>query len=312
MHLVVGVTDTGWFDFLSARPALREINFWRPQSRQAFRGLEPGEPFLFKLKAPIHAIAGGAFFVEWRLLPIGLAWDAFGEGNGAASFSDLVSRIERYRVGDEGDHSYKIGCILLSDPFWFHESDWIAVPPDWSPNIVSTKGYDTGDPIGKDLWYRVTERLRSASPPQVAEAPEPYAIPIEAMFGTPRPVRPRLGQGAFRALVTDTYEYRCAVTGGKILPVLEAAHIRPVAAQGTHDVRNGVLLRSDVHTLFDRGYVTITPDGRFRASPRLKDEFDNGEAYRSLDGRSVWQPSRDVDRPDRSALEWHNDVVYRG
>lgn len=61
MKIVVGVTDTYWYRFLSAQPEQREINFWRPQAKTAFRALQPGEPFLFKRKAPVNAIAGGAF-----------------------------------------------------------------------------------------------------------------------------------------------------------------------------------------------------------------------------------------------------------
>ena len=51
--------------------------------------------------------------------------------------------------------------------------------------------------------------------------------------------------------MTDAYERRCAVTGEKTLPVLEAAHIRPYALLGPHRVNNGLLLRSDLHKLFD-------------------------------------------------------------
>jgi putative restriction endonuclease len=63
------------------------------------------------------------------------------------------------------------------------------------------------------------------------------------------------------------------VTKEKALPVLQAAHIQPVSQGGRHLVSNGLLLRSDIHTLFDRGYVTITPDYQFRASRRLRIEF---------------------------------------
>jgi putative restriction endonuclease len=90
-------------------------------------------------------------------------------------------------------------------------------------------------------------------------------------------VRQRLGQGTFRLLITDIYQKRCSVTGEKVLPVLQAAHIQPVSEGGTHRVDNGLLLRSDVHTLFDRGYVTVAPDFRVMVSSRLKKDFDNGE-----------------------------------
>jgi putative restriction endonuclease len=130
------------------------------------------------------------------------------------------------------------------------------------------------------------------------------------MFGEPISIRPRLGQGSFRVLVTDTYERRCAVTREKILPVLQAAHIRPVSRGGLHRIDNGVLLRSDVHTLFDRGYVTITPDQRFRVSRKLRDDFNNGEYYFQFDGADVWSPPTVADRPAAEALEWHADSVF--
>ena len=67
-----------------------------------------------------------------------------------------------------------------------------------------------------------------------------------------------------------------------------------------------------MHTLFDRGYVTVTPDRRFRVSRRLRDDFHNGEYYLSFDGREIWVPPRPADRPDPEALAWHSDTVFRG
>ena len=60
-------------------------------------------------------------------------------------------------------------------------------------------------------------------------------------YGEPVLVRPRLGQGAFRVVVTEGYGRACAVTGEHSLPVLEAAHIKPFDAEGPHDIRNGLL-----------------------------------------------------------------------
>src|SRR5207249_11000325 len=133
--------------------------------------------------------------------------------------------------------------------------------------------------------------------------------PLPPMYGDPVLVRQRLGQGAFRLVVMDTYQRRCAVTKEKALPMLEAAHIRPVSEGGQHLVTNGLLLRSDVHTLFDRGYVTITPSYEFRASRRLRDEFDNGEEYYALQGGDLSIPPRANDRPGQEFLEWHCSKV---
>lgn len=132
------------------------------------------------------------------------------------------------------------------------------------------------------------------------------------MYGEPTLVRPRLGQGGFRILVTDTYERRCAITREKALPVLEAAHIQSVSEGGQHRIDNGLLLRSDIHRLFDRGYVTVTPDHRFLVSRKLKEDFDNGEPYYPLHGGMLWLPKEANARPRREFLEWHADSLFKG
>ena len=72
-----------------------------------------------------------------------------------------------------------------------------------------------------------------------------------------------------------------------------------------------VLERSDLHRLFDRGYVTVTPDYQFRASRKLKEDFDNGEVYLKLTGTQLWLPADPVGRPNREFLDWHAETVFR-
>src|SRR5690606_28135356 len=81
-----------------------------------------------------------------------------------------------------------------------------------------------------------------------------------ALYGEPILVQPRLGQSAFRILVTDAYQRRCAITGENTLDVLDAAHIVPYSKSGDHNVTNGLLLRTDFHKLFDKGLVSVTPE----------------------------------------------------
>jgi putative restriction endonuclease len=130
------------------------------------------------------------------------------------------------------------------------------------------------------------------------------------MYGDPRLIRSRLGQGTFRVVVTDIYQRRCAMTGEKALPVLQAAHIRPVSEGGTHRTDNGLLLRSDVHTLFDRGYMSIAPNLRVRVSRRLRTDFNNGEHYYCLNDSPLLLPTSEIDRPAQEFLEWHRDVKF--
>jgi len=227
------------------------------------------------------------------------------EANGARSAREMRARIARYRRVDPSDRSdFEIGCRILTQPFFFEERDWIPMPASWSPNIVSFKTYNTDNAEGLALWDAVNDRL---SQPQIAGMAEQAT-----RFGQPHLIRPRLGQGAFRVLVTDIYRRRCAVTQERTLPALEAAHIRPYGDGGAHEARNGLLLRRDIHSLFDAGYVTVTPDLRFEVSRRIREEFDNGKHYYALHGHKIDAPSDVGQRPDPDALTWHNEHCFRG
>ena len=130
-------------------------------------------------------------------------------------------------------------------------------------------------------------------------------------FGTPQLVYPRLGQGSFRILVTDAYQRRCAITGEKTLPVLEAAHIRPYAHEGHHEIANGLLLRSDLHTLFDRGYLGVDPDDlKVTVSPRIKEQFSNGRHYYALHGQPISLPVDLASTTSRENLVYHAENIF--
>jgi putative restriction endonuclease len=312
MRFFVGITDYDWFRFLAARPDIDEVNFWQPSGGVEFKALQPSELFLFKLHSPRNYIVGGGFFAHWSPLPVSLAWEAFGEKNGAASLQEMRVRLAKYRdVADDRREDYTVGCILLEQPFFLDEAHWIPAPSDWSRNIVRGKGYDARSGEGRRVWEQLEAAVGLSARAAVPASPyEPQRV-AERSRG-PTVVYPRLGQGSFRVLVTDLYERRCAVTGERTLPVLEAAHIKPFAAKGPHEPRNGVLLRSDIHTLFDRGYVTVTPELRFEVSSRIREEFENGRDYYALDGRALRIPADVNLAPAREYLDWHASNVFRG
>jgi putative restriction endonuclease len=254
VNLYVGITDYDWYRFLTERPNIEEVNFWQPGGRTNFKALNPGELFLFKLHSPRNFIVGGGVFAHADILPVSLAWEAFGTSNGAATLAEMRSRIAHYRKHSENPHEdYSIGCRIITQPFFLAENQWVPIPASWSPHIQQGRTYDTSDPDGVALWKAVMEGL--------AQQPSsPIALP---RYGQPTLIRPRLRQGAFRVSVTDIYGRRCSVTGEKTLPILDAAHIRPFGEGGAHEVSNELLLRTDIHRLFDLGYVTISSDGRF-------------------------------------------------
>lgn len=115
-----------------------------------------------------------------------------------------------------------------------------------------------------------------------------------------------------KIVVTDAYQRSCAITQERVLPVLEAAHIKPYADSGPHDVRNGVLLRSDMHKLFDSGYLTITPKLHIEVSRRIREEYDNGKYYFMFHGQQINLPRRPTDQPAAEFLNWHDEKIFKG
>ena len=97
MKLYVGVTDNDWYHFLSQLRDVDEVNVWQPGGRLRFQSLSRGEFFLYKLHSPLNFIVVGGFFTHSSILPVSLAWEAFGEKNGTATFADMRSKILEYR-----------------------------------------------------------------------------------------------------------------------------------------------------------------------------------------------------------------------
>jgi len=309
MRAWVGVTDGDWYRYLSERNAT-EVNFWQPSGGREFRAIERGAPFLFK--SHYHdgnKIVGGGFFSGWAALPMSRAWEFFGHENGCTSINEMRARITKYNRTADPDP--EIGCIMLYDVLFFRSTAQPEAPPDWSRNIVQGKGYDLATASGSYVEHVFAALLaeHSQMPPDGAG----HRFVDGPVFGKPtlRPVR--VGQNAFKALVQEAYGRRCAVTGTKIVPVLEAAHIRPVTNAGENRVDNGLLLRSDVHKLFDDGYLGIHPSTKvLMVSPRLRLEYGNGEEFyaKAQARQAVTIPQRLVDQPNSEFLEWHADEVF--
>ncbi len=309
MRFWVGLTDRDWFDFLTARAPLDEVNFWQPSPRRPVH-LDVGAPFLFKLHASQGSwiVGGGYVGHPFTPLPATIAWDAFAEKNGAASFGEMAARVRKYR-SDFDVYADQIGCNALVEPFFLPRELWIPPPPNWRGPTQVGRRYETTEPDGAALWAQVEAGLGSISATSVGIQ---ETLGLDQRYGFPvlRPVR--LGQGTFRTKIIDAYERRCVVTNERTLPVLEAAHIKPYSQLGPHAPDNGLLLRSDLHTLFDQGYVSVSPDLRLLVSNTIREQFENGRDYYALAGREIRPPAAGNPPPSRVYLEWHADTVFRG
>ena len=190
---------------------------------------------------------------------------------------------------------------------FFPPDEWVEVPSDWRREIVSGKTYDLNSGEGKLLYECCIHRAAQAAAAQGWSEDQ-----LGERYGPAQLVHPRLGQASFRLAVLDAYGRRCAVTGERSLPVVEAAHIRPYGFGGEHVVPNGLPLRRDVHRLFDLGFVSVRPDHHFAVSKALQDEYENGKVYYELDDRSLLLPEDPRNRPSPELLNWHYEKVFRG
>ena len=283
MRGYVGNTDLDWLTSLRAlRPPIDEMNFWRAGS-DVFRALKPGEPFFFRLTAPHNAIAGFGCFAHFSLLPVSVAWAICGETSGVASYAEMRQRLmrirSRYDMETDTREDFPIGCILLTQPAFFAESDWVRAPDDFAGSIVQGKTYDLKSGEGRRIWHE-----------------------CHARAGVDAGIRPRLGRRSFQVAVLDAYGRRCAITGEEAVAALAAARI----GDDHYSVNNGILLRSDLSRLFEAGYITVTPDYRVSVSGRL------GGDYRRLHGEPIRLPDNAADAPLVEALYWHNEQRFLG
>jgi putative restriction endonuclease len=308
MRGYVGVTDGDWYRFLASRPALAEVNFWQPSGSRTFSVLQHGDPFLFKTHHPHNRVVGGGFFSGFARLKLSEAWEFFGPANGVASVEEMRRRVGKYRsVPIALNDDPVIGCIFIRDVSFLSPGQEIDAPPAFAANVVQGKSYDLDEEPGFSYFEEALRRLLSSESPQAVDQTWSRPGPV---YSDPHLTRGRLGQQSFQAVVLDAYHRRCAVTGERIRPVLQAAHIKPLPRGGEHRLDNGLLLRSDVHTLFDRGYLGVDPKFRLVVSPRLREEFENGEEFYARSGEQIALPDKRIDRPNSEYLEWHLEEVF--
>jgi hypothetical protein len=111
----------------------------------------------------------------------------------------------------------------------------------------------------------------------------------------------RQGQPEFRSKLLKIYEGKCCITGTDAIQALEAAHICPYRGLRTNHPSNGLLLRADLHTLFDQGLFGIDTDTMtVLVAPAL-----TGTTYATLAGVAMRLPKRAGGAPSKEALNWH-------
>lgn len=124
----------------------------------------------------------------------------------------------------------------------------------------------------------------------------------------------RQGQPEFRDKLLKAYNNKCAVTECDAIEALEAAHIVPYLGKNTNFVSNGILLRADIHTLFDRGLLSFDHipnsenDNYYEVI--ISKEISNS-TYHKLEGNPLSLPDDPNDFPDKSAMKYHYNSIFK-
>lgn len=159
---------------------------------------------------------------------------------------------------------------------------------------------DPADEARLASCFRPTDELIQTYRDELREA-ELAAMGFDLRSYDMRAIARRQGQQAFRNALIEAYAGKCAVTGATTVDVLEAAHISPHKGTQTNKVRNGLLLRSDIHTLFDLRRLSVTPDFVVRVHPDLL----VGD-YAHLDHKPLESVPNKTSQPHAKLLEQHN------
>ena len=308
----IAVTDDRWFRFLKGEASggrVDEVNFWSPRSVRKIKAFAPGEPVFFRLKRGFDAIAGYGFFAHHTVIGLAAAWDVFGWRNGEPDEVTFLGRIGEYRGEDLLDPRHRsdpIACTILRDARFWPRDQWIpwGVDQGWAKNIV--QGKTERDPVRAELLRGAITADHSYDE-TCAEYREQFEVlDFDARRWRVAETVVREGQGTFRTRILDAYGRRCAITGERTEPVLDAAHIQPYLGPPSNHVQNGLLLTKEFHALFDEGLVGVTPDGFVKVSRALRQRWQNGRRYYDYDGKSLAKlPDDPRHRPSEEALEWH-------
>lgn len=126
---------------------------------------------------------------------------------------------------------------------------------------------------------KILEAWLDKRPSQITPSHTKLSSPVK--FCTTE-IEVRQGQPEFRLQLLALYDNRCVISGCETRDVLQAAHIKSVSDGGSHDLRNGLILRADLHNLFDRGLITISKSGIVSINSKITEKY-----YRKYNGKKL-------------------------
>ena len=244
------------------------------------------------LKSPIRQIGGFGEFVEYKNLSAVQAWNEFGYRNGRASRQEFIDSIQDYIDKNSGKfggqpiniNTYEIGCIVLNNcEFW--DDNYFIDPAnhniDFATQVVTIKYFDQYDPFKQEQDER-----------------DNFNLVNEPRNEIQRTTNAREGQSEFKGKILRAYNNTCCITGETTPELLEAAHIQEYRNRSSNHVQNGLLLRVDIHRLYDNRLIFIDRNFVIHISNIVR-----SDQYKQYDGKAITLPSLISDRPSVDALE---------
>jgi len=287
----ISPTDKNWFEFLKGSGLNSNANFWTPTPWN-IRQLHRQDRLYFMLKSPIRRIGGFGEFVEYKNLTAAQAWNEFGFRNGRSSRQEFIESIQSYidenseKFGGQpiNINSYEIGCIVLTNcEFW--DDDYFIDPVnlniDFAFQVVKIKYFNEYDPFIQEQ----TER-------------DDFNLVNEPREDLQRITNVREGQSEFKGKILRAYNNTCCITGESIPELLEAAHIQEYRNRSSNNVQNGLLLRVDIHRLYDNRLIFIDRNFVIHISNLI-----TSPQYTQYHGKTIALPDLVNQRPSVTALE---------
>lgn len=215
-------------------------------------------------------------------------------------------RLQADPTGIDGEQRYraKIRFEQLVDPSREFLIGFEIVEKIVPQTLVTAQASGVGLPedAATELERHLSPLLAGLPPISSEQADDPGFDPDSVKDERQRALRAirlRRGQPAFRAALLEAYGGRCVISGCAVEDVLEAAHITPYLGSLTNHVSNGLLLRADLHTLFDCGLLGVEPMTRTVVIA----EALKASSYSKLAGRALRRPQDSASSPSKRNLE---------
>ena len=207
-------------------------------------------------------------------------------------FNELTGPVERGLLNNQGKLSGRAQAAVRP-----------ISPADF--DRILEQGMDDNEPVLPRVGVSILPGFDEEQTPFIFEQERCRILSL-----TSRPKRDRV----FRRIVLRAYDERCAITGLKLIngggrAEVDAAHVRPVEANGSDMVNNGLALSGTAHWMFDRGLISLADDLKILISRHVND-VESVRGFINKTGRAL-APARLADCPHPSVLKWHRENCFK-